>query len=112
MREFGERVSDPLQLELSALGRLSVDLNRLGTSLKLISETPSVTATPDAAVDMPSLVAARPVSTDTIKDLQGIVANRFLEFGYLVDHARTRFRDAEDDRRAVITSGASLLIED
>jgi hypothetical protein len=105
-------VSDPLQLELSALGRLSVDLHRLGTSLKLISETPSMTATPDAAVDMPSLVAARPVSTETIKDLQGTVANRFTEVGYLVDHARTRFGNAEDDRRAVITSGASLLIED
>lgn len=105
-------MSDPLQLELSALGRLSVDLQRLGTSLKLISETPSMTAPPDGTMDMPSLVGARPVSTETIKDLQGTVANRFLEVGYLVDYARTRFRDAEDDRRAVITSGASLLIED
>ena len=100
---------DPLQLELSALGRLSSDLHRLGTSLKRISETPSVTATPDAAVDMPSLVAARPVSTESIPALEGTVGDRFVDVGYLVDHARTRFADADDDRVAVITSGGDLL---
>jgi hypothetical protein len=105
-------VSDPLQLELSALGRLSVDLHRLGTSLKLISETPSATAMPDPGVDMPSLVAARPVSIETIKGFQTMVANRLIEVGYLVDHARTQFAKAEDDRRAVITSGGSLLVAD
>jgi hypothetical protein len=105
-------VSDPLQLELSALGRLSADVHLLGTSLKMISETPSLTATPDAAVDMPSLVAARPVSTATIPRLEGTVANRFIEFGYLADHARTCFRDAEDNRVGVIISGASLLPPD
>lgn len=102
-------MSDPLQLELSALGRLSGDLHRLGTSLKLISETPSATATPDATVDMPSLVAARPVSIDSIPALAGTVGNRLVDVGYLVDHARTRFRDADDDRVAVITSGGDLL---
>jgi hypothetical protein len=105
-------VSDPLQLELSALGRLSADLHRLGTSLKMISETPSLSATPDPAVDMPSLVAARPVSISTIPGLEGTVANRFIEFGYLVDHARTCFRGAEDNRAGVIISGASLLPPD
>lgn len=101
-----------LQLELSALARLSVELQSLGTSLKRVSETPSMTAIPDADVDMPSLAAARPVSTDTIKDFQAAVANRFIEVGYLVDHARTCFTDAEDDRAAVITSGGSLLVTD
>jgi hypothetical protein len=48
---------DPLQLELSALGRLSVDLHRLGMSLKLVGENDSVGATPDAAVDMPLQVS-------------------------------------------------------
>ena len=100
---------DPLQLELSALGRLSGDLHRLGTSLKLISETPSATATPDASVDMPSLVAARPVSIESIPALESTVGNRFVDVGYLVDHARTRFRDADDDRTAVIISGGDLL---
>jgi hypothetical protein len=101
---------DPLQLELAALGRLSGDLHRLGMSLKLISETPSATATPDATVDMPSLVAARPVSIESIPALEGTVGNRLVDVGYLVDHARTRFRDADDDDRvAVITSGGDLL---
>jgi hypothetical protein len=101
-------VLDPLQLELSALGRLSGDLHRLGLSLKMMSETPSATAIPDAAVDMPSLVAARPVSIESIPALEGTVGNRFVDVGYLVDHARTRFRDADDDRVGVITSGGSL----
>ena len=109
IREAEGAVLDPLQVELSALGRLSGDLHRLGTSLKRISETPSVTATPDAAVDMPSLVAARPVSTESIPALEGTVGDRFVDVGYLVDHARTRFRDADDDRVAVITSGGDLL---
>jgi hypothetical protein len=100
---------DPLQLELSALRRLSVDLLSLGMPLKVVSETPSATATPDANVDMPSLVAARPVSTEAIKDLQGAVANRFIEVAYLVDHARTRFSDADDSRSAVIAGAGSLL---
>jgi hypothetical protein len=78
-------------------------------SLKLISETPSATATPDATVDMPSLVEARPVSIDSIPALAGTVGNRLVDVGYLVDHARTRFRDADDDRVAVITSGGDLL---
>jgi len=103
---------DPLQLELSALARLSVDLNRLGGSLKQISETPSMTAAPDAAVDMPSLVAARPVSTQTIQSLQGTVANRFTEVGYSVDQARTLFRNADDNRAAVIIRTGSLLPPD
>lgn len=40
---------------------------------------------------MPSLVAARPVGLDTIPELQGTIANRFIEVGYLVDQARTLF---------------------
>jgi hypothetical protein len=74
----------------------------------MISETPSATAVADAAVDMPSLVAARPVSIESIPALIGTVGNWFVDVGYLVDHARTRFRDAEDDRAGVITSGGSL----
>ena len=105
-------MSDPLDLELSALSRLSVDLHRLGTSIKQISEIPSITATPDAAVDMPSLTAARPVSTQTIRSLQGMVGNRFIEVGYLVDHARTQFRAADDNRAWVITGHVGLLPPD
>jgi len=101
--------SDPLELELSALGRLSGDLHRLGMSLKLIGEAPSAGGSPDATADMPTLMAARPVSGETIPGLQSTVGNRLVEVGYLVDHARTRFRDADDDRTAVITSGGSLL---
>jgi hypothetical protein len=58
---------------------------------------------------MPSLVAARPVSAESIPALEGTVGNRFVDVGYLVDHARTRFRDADDDRATVITSGGDLL---
>jgi hypothetical protein len=105
-------VSDPLDLELSALGRLSTDLHRLGMSIKLVSESPSATATPDASVDMPSLTAARPVGSQTIPGLQTAVGNRFVEVGYLVDHARTRFSDAEDDRAAVIRRAGYLLPPD
>ncbi|MHC9292926.1 hypothetical protein ACRCUN_10685 [Mycobacterium sp. LTG2003] len=103
---------DPLEIELAALGRLSVDLNRLGGSLKRISEIPSMSATPDPDSDMPSLVAARPVSTQTIRDLQATVADRFTEVGYLVDQARTLFRDADDDRAWVIIRTGSLLPPD
>ena len=105
-------MSDPLDLELSALGRLSTDLHRLGMSLKRLSETPSVTAAPDASVDMPSLTAARPVSTATVPSLESAVGNRLVEVGYLVDHARTRFADADDDRAAVIRRGGYLLPPD
>lgn len=103
---------DPLQLELAALARLSADLNSLGTTLKRISQIPSLSATPDAAVDMPSLTAARPVSIYTIPELQGTVADRFVEVGYLVDQARTRFRDTDDNRAAAITRAGSLLPPD
>jgi hypothetical protein len=98
-----------LEVELSALTRLSVDLLSLGMSLKQVGESPSATATPDADVDTPSLVAARPVGTETIKDLQCAVANRFIEVAYLVDHARTQFSDAEDNRSTVFASAGSLL---
>ena len=89
---------DPLELELSALSRLSVDLLSLGQSLKQVGESSSATAIPDADVDMPSLVAARPVGIETIKDLQDTVANRFIEVAYLVEYARTQFSEAEDNR--------------
>jgi hypothetical protein len=97
-----------LEVELSALARLSRDLLSLGMPLKLVSESPSVTAIPDDDVDMPSLVAARPVSSETVKGLQGAVANRFIEVAYLVDHVRTQF-SADDDRAAVIAEAGSLL---
>ncbi|MGV9801041.1 hypothetical protein ACWDTP_23635 [Mycobacterium sp. NPDC003449] len=105
-------MADPLEIELAALGRLSVDLNRLGGSLKRLSEIPSLTAVPNAAVDMPSLVAAVPVSTQTIKSLQGTVADRFTEVGYLVDQARTQFTKADDPRAWVIIRTGNLLPAD
>jgi hypothetical protein len=98
-----------LELELSALARLSADLLSLGVSLKQISESPSATALPDASVDTPSLVAARPVGTETIKDLQDTVANRFIEVAYLVEYARTQFSEAEDNRSTVFANAGSLL---
>lgn len=58
---------------------------------------------------MPSLVAAKPVSAETVPDLEGTVGDRFIEVGDLVDVARTRFAEFEDDRGAVITSAGSLL---
>lgn len=102
-------MADPLEVELAALGRLSTDLHALASSLQMKVDTPSVSATPDASVDMPSLVAARPVSLQTIPDLQGKVADRFLEVAYLVDQARTNFAKADDDRASLIADAGSLL---
>jgi hypothetical protein len=106
-----------LDVELSALSRLSEELKSLGWGLlRRISTfqvaSPGVTAIPDAAPDMPSLLAARSVSTHTITELEGTVANRFIEVGYLVDHVQKRFREADDlnhDRVFAIHHAGSLL---
>lgn len=102
-------MADPLEVELAALGRLSTELDRLGASLSAASDRPGMSATPDAGTDMPSLAAARPVSAETIPGVQGTVGARFTEVGDLVDQARTRFKNTDDDRGAVITSAGSLL---
>jgi hypothetical protein len=98
-----------LQLELNALGRLQPELRVLGGLLKMAASNASAGTPVDAESDMPSLVAARSVSDQTIPAVQTLLADRFIEVGDLVEQARTQFARADDDRAAVITSAGSLL---
>ncbi|OBI82497.1 hypothetical protein [Mycobacterium asiaticum] len=97
-----------LELELQALGRLRPELQTLGEVLRMVAHRPSAGAVPDAAVDSPSLVAARAVSYETIPDLQTVVADRFTTVGDLIEQARNAFARTEGDLMAVIESAGTL----
>lgn len=100
---------EPLELELAALGRIPVTLRQWGTLLAGATKKQYAGATPDPAVDTPSLVAARPVSSDNLDPLQEALGKRILTVADLVDHARLQFKNIDDDRAAVIASAGSLL---
>ncbi|MBX9642198.1 MAG: hypothetical protein K2X97_21505 [Mycobacteriaceae bacterium] len=98
-----------LELELEALGRLRPALGTLGGLLRLAAQAPRAGATPDAATDSPSLVAARSVSGETIPGLQATIADRFIEVGDLIEVARRQFARSDGDLTTVITSAGDLL---
>lgn len=102
-------MATPLELELAALGRLRPQLHDLGSSLKQAANSPQAGAAADPGADSPSLVAARSVSHETIPGVQGVIADRFVEVGDLVEMARTKFAHADQDLISAINAGGSLL---
>ena len=102
-------MATPLELELEALGRLRPQLHDLGSSLKQAAQSPQAGAVADPSADSPLLVAARAVSHETIPGVQGVIADRFLEVGDLVERARTNFAHADQDLTSAINAGGSLL---
>ena len=100
---------EPLEVELAALGRLPSALRTMAWSHARAAELPSLSATPNVDLDTPATVAARPVASDNIAPLEAAFGKHLVTVADLVDHARLRFKNINDDRGAVITSAGNLL---
>ena len=105
-------MSDQLQIDLEALGRLSPQVRGLADRLSGDHDGADAVRGPTvpAGGETPSLIAARTVSTDVVPGVERQVANRFTVVADLVTEAGRRMGQLDEQGLQQMVSTAPSLL--